>query len=316
MKLLVTGAAGFIGSHLVDRLLNTGYQVSGIDNFDPFYNPKIKEKNISGALQSTQFKLFRCSILNKSELDRIFTRGHFDLVIHLAAKAGVRPSIQDPTGYFQVNAEGTLNLLELCRKHHIGKFIFGSSSSVYGNNKKIPFSEQDPVDHPISPYAASKKSAELICHNYYHLYKIKIFVLRFFTVYGPRQRPDLAIHKFFKLINKNKPIPIFGNGETYRDYTYIDDIINGIVTSIKKVKGYEIINLGESEPIKLKKLIRLIEKTVGRKVEKQYLEKQPGDVNKTCADIQKAKKLLNYHLSTHMEEGLRQFYDWFKNNIY
>ncbi len=316
MKLLVTGAAGFIGSHLVDRLLNTGYQVSGIDNFDPFYNPKIKEKNISGALQSTQFKLFRCSILNKSELDRIFTRGNFDLVIHLAAKAGVRPSIQDPTGYFQVNAEGTLNLLELCCKHHIGKFIFGSSSSVYGNNKKIPFSEQDPVDHPISPYAASKKSAELICHNYYHLYKIKIFVLRFFTVYGPRQRPDLAIHKFFKLINKNKPIPIFGNGETYRDYTYIDDIINGIVTSIKKVKGYEIINLGESEPIKLKKLIRLIEKTVGRKVEKRYLEKQPGDVNKTCADIQKAKKLLNYHPSTHMEEGLKQFYDWFKNNIY
>lgn len=316
MNLLVTGAAGFIGSHLVDRLLTTGYQVSGIDNFDPFYNPKIKEKNISGALQSSQFKLFRCSILNKSELDRIFTRGHFDLVIHLAAKAGVRPSIQDPTGYFQVNAEGTLNLLELCRKHHISKFIFGSSSSVYGNNKKIPFSEQDPVDHPISPYAASKKSAELICHNYYHLYNIKIFVLRFFTVYGPRQRPDLAIHKFFKLIKKNKPIPIFGNGETYRDYTYIDDIINGVLKSIEKVKGYEIINLGESKPIKLKKLIKLIEKTVGRTVEKQYLEKQPGDVNKTYADIQKAKKLLNYNPCTHMEEGLKQFYDWFKNNDY
>lgn len=316
MKLLVTGAAGFIGSHLVDRLLNTGYQVSGIDNFDSFYNPKIKEKNISRALESSQFKLFRRSILNKSELDRIFSQEHFDLVIHLAAKAGVRPSIQDPTGYFQVNAEGTLNLLELCRKHHIGKFIFGSSSSVYGNNKKIPFSEQDPVDHPISPYAASKKSAELICHNYYHLYKINIFILRFFTVYGPRQRPDLAIHKFFKLINANKPIPIFGNGETYRDYTYIDDIIDGILKSIKKVKGYEIINLGESEPIKLKNLIKLIEKTVGQKVEKQYLDKQPGDVNKTYADIEKAKKLLKYHPSTHMEEGLRQFYDWFKNNIY
>jgi len=316
LKLLVTGAAGFIGSHLVDRLLNTGYQVSGIDNFDSFYNPKIKEKNISRALESSQFKLFRRSILNKSELDRIFSQEHFDLVIHLAAKAGVRPSIQDPTGYFQVNAEGTLNLLELCRKHHIGKFIFGSSSSVYGNNKKIPFSEQDPVDHPISPYAASKKSAELICHNYYHLYKINIFILRFFTVYGPRQRPDLAIHKFFKLINANKPIPIFGNGETYRDYTYIDDIIDGILKSIKKVKGYEIINLGESEPIKLKNLIKLIEKTVGQKVEKQYLDKQPGDVNKTYADIEKAKKLLKYHPSTHMEEGLRQFYDWFKNNIY
>jgi UDP-glucuronate 4-epimerase len=311
MKILVTGGAGFIGSHLVERLLDLKHEVMVIDNFDPFYDPAIKEKNLEKAHDFKSFKLYRTDILDHSSLTEIFSKNTFKAVVHLAAKAGVRPSIADPKGYYKVNVEGTLNLLEECKKYKITKFIFASSSSVYGNNEKVPFSETDIVDFPISPYAATKKAGELLCHNYYHLYGINIFALRFFTVYGPRQRPDLAIHKFFKLIAQNKPLPIYGDGSTSRDYTYIDDIVDGILKSIEGIRGYKIINLGESRTISLNELLRLIENITGKKLKIEKLNMQPGDVLRTYADISKARKLLDYDPKTDMETGLRKFYEWF-----
>jgi UDP-glucuronate 4-epimerase len=310
MNILVTGGAGFIGSHLVERLLDLEHMVSVIDNFDPFYDPEIKEKNLIKASDYKNFKLFRADIVDNDAIDNVFSQNQFDLVTHLAAKAGVRPSIADPVGYYNTNVEGTLNLLEQCKKHKITKFIFASSSSVYGNNEKVPFAETDIVDYPISPYSATKKAGELLCHNYHHLYDIDVFALRFFTVYGARQRPDLAIHKFFKLIQQGKPIPIYGDGSTSRDYTYIDDILDGILMSIERVKGYEIINLGESKTIQLKDLIRSIEKTVGKEVRKDNLPMQPGDVLRTYADISKARRLLDYNPTTELETGLQRFYEW------
>ncbi|MHC4271540.1 MAG: NAD-dependent epimerase/dehydratase family protein, partial [Planctomycetota bacterium] len=228
MKIIVTGAAGFIGSHLIERLLNDGHTVTGIDNFDDFYDPNIKRSNIAASLENKNFNLKETDIRNADICDQIIA-DDIDVIVHLAAKAGVRPSIEQPVLYADVNINGTLVLFEATRKHNIKKFIFASSSSVYGNNKKVPFSEDDPVDHPISPYAATKKACELICHTYHHLYNIDITSLRYFTVYGPRQRPDLATHKFAALIEQNKPIPIYGDGSMMRDFTYIDDIINGTV---------------------------------------------------------------------------------------
>ncbi|MFX0136348.1 MAG: GDP-mannose 4,6-dehydratase [Candidatus Hodarchaeota archaeon] len=312
MAILVTGGAGFIGSHLVERLLEQEKEVIAIDNFDPFYSSKIKEKNIESAQKNNNFHLYKEDILNSSAIEKIFKNNNIDIVVHLAAKAGVRPSIKDPIGYYKVNVEGTINLLEACKNFGVRKFIFASSSSVYGNNQKVPFVEDDNVDFPISPYAASKKAAELICHNYYHLYGIKIFLLRFFTVYGPRQRPDLAIHKFFKLVEKEKEIPVFGKGDTSRDYTYIDDILEGIIMSIERVNGYEIINLGESKTIKLLNLIGLIETITGKSAKKNYLNMQPGDVLITYADISKAMRILDYHPKTDIKQGLIKFYEWFK----
>lgn len=311
MRLFITGAAGFIGSHLTEKLLDQKYEVIGVDNFDPFYDRSVKEKNLSVSRNFKNFHFFEGDILDRALLDQIFRKQDIEIVVHLAAKAGVRPSISDPLGYYRTNVEGTLNLLEVCRRQNVKKFIFASSSSVYGNNKKVPFSEIDNVDFPISPYAATKKAAELLCYNYHHLYDINVFALRFFTVYGPRQRPDLAIHKFFKLLYDNQPIPIFGDGNSSRDYTYIDDILDGLMKSIERIKGFEIINLGESEPIKLNDLINLIEEVTGRKVLKQHLENQPGDVFQTYADIRKAKKILDYHPTTPMKIGLRKFNEWF-----
>lgn len=311
MRILVTGGAGFIGSHLVEKLLERNHEVIVIDNFDPFYDPKIKEKNLEKSHDFRFFKLFRVDILDRSEIRKIFLKYHLDCIVHLAAKAGVRPSLNDPIGYYKVNVEGTLHLLEECRNHKISKFIFASSSSVYGNNAKVPFSETDIVDFPISPYAATKKAGELLCHYYHYLYGIDIFALRFFTVYGPRQRPDLAIHKFFQLLKNHKPLPIYGDGSTSRDYTYIDDIIDGILKSIDRVKGYEIINLGESKTVSLNDLIKLIEKIIGDKVQIQRLDLQPGDVLRTYADISKAKKLLDYFPKTDLETGLKNFFEWF-----
>jgi UDP-glucuronate 4-epimerase len=311
MKILITGGAGFIGSHVVDMLLEKGHEVTVIDNFDPFYDLRIKARNLEKANDYNNFKMYREDILNKDKLVEIFAAANFELIIHLAAKAGVRPSIEDPRGYYKTNVEGTLNLLEECKRVGIKKFIFASSSSVYGNNRKVPFSEIDNVDYPISPYAATKKAGELLCHNYHHLYGIDIFCLRFFTVYGPRQRPDLAIYKFFNLIEQNKPIPVFGDGSTRRDYTYIDDILDGILKSIEHLKGYEIINLGESRTVKLSDLIALIEKVSGKTVRKEYFPMQPGDVIQTYADISKAKKLLGYDPKTDLESGLKRFYEWF-----
>jgi len=313
MNILITGGAGFIGSSLVDRLLQQGNKVVVIDNFDPFYDPTVKGKNLIKAQDFDQFTLYREDILNYDALEQITDKNDFEIIVHIAAKAGVRPSILNPHGYYQTNVTGTLNLLELCKKHNIKKFVLASTSSIYGNNKSVPFSETDIVDYPISPYAASKKAAELLCHTYYHLYGIQTHALRFFTVYGPRQRPDLAIHKFFKLISKNEPITLFGDGSTSRDYTYIDDILDGVLKSINIVSGYEIINLGESKTITLSDLVALIENVLGKKAIKKSEGMQPGDVDRTFADISKAKRILDYNPQTDMKTGLENFWEWYQS---
>ncbi len=311
MKVLVTGAAGFIGSHLTERLLSDGWQVVGVDNFDDFYDPKVKRRNLDKALQDKNFKLIEADIRDSESMEKTLADG-IDAIVHLAARAGVRPSIEQPLLYADVNINGTMVLLEAANKNNIGKFIFGSSSSVYGNNKKIPFSEEDNVDFPISPYAATKKACELICHTYHSLYGISISCLRLFTVYGPRQRPDLAIHKFARLIEQDQPIPVFGDGSMMRDFTYIDDIVDGTVAAIEKCSGFEIYNLGESRPIKLSDLIAEIEAALGKKAEKQYLPAQPGDVQRTYADVTKAVRELGYQPRTHIKDGLASFVRWLR----
>ena len=313
MKTLVTGAAGFIGSHLCQRLLADGWNVVGLDNFDDFYDPKIKRRNISECLKDRNFQLVEADIRDIAAMDKAVA-DDIEIIIHLAARAGVRPSIEKPLLYADVNINGTMVLLEAARKHSVKKFIFGSSSSVYGNNKKIPFSEGDSVDFPISPYAATKKACELICHTYYHLYRMSITCLRFFTVYGPRQRPDLAIHKFAKLIEQGKPIPVFGDGSMMRDFTYIDDIIDGIVAAMEKCSGSNIYNLGEATPISVNDLIVEIEKALGKKAVRKYLPPQPGDVERTYADITRAIQDLGYNPTTTIEYGLKKFTDWLKQN--
>jgi UDP-glucuronate 4-epimerase len=312
MQVLVTGAAGFIGSHLCERFLADGHQVVGLDNFDPFYDPQVKRNNIAASLSQKEFMLVEGDIRDTACVEKVCADGAFEVIVHLAAKAGVRPSIEDPLGYQDVNVKGTLVLLEAAKKYGIKKFIFASSSSVYGNNKKVPFSESDNVDNPISPYAATKKAGELICYTYSHLCEINMTCLRFFTVYGPRQRPDLAIHKFTKLINDGKSIPVFGDGSMMRDHTYIDDIIDGIVGATLACKGYEIYNLGESRPIRLDTLIRSIETVLGKKAIISRLPLQPGDVDITYADVSKAVKKLGYQPKTLIEDGLKKFIEWFR----
>jgi len=312
MNIVVTGGAGFIGSHLCEKLLSLGSKIICIDSFDDFYNPAIKEDNISEVTGSSHFKLYRSDITNPTQMEKIFSENSIDMVIHLAARAGVRPSIEKPLLYEKVNILGTINLLECCKKYNISKFIFASSSSVYGGNKKIPFSEKDNVDHPISPYAATKKAGELICYTYYDLYKISIYCFRFFTVYGPRQRPEMAIHKFTRRILGGEEIEIYGDGSSSRDYTYIDDVISGITKSLNMVKGFEIINLGNSKTVKLIDLIRLIEITTGEKGNLKFTKSQPGDVFITYADIRKARKMLKYFPETNIEEGLIKFVKWYK----
>lgn len=316
MKILVTGAAGFIGSHLCEALVKD-HNVIGIDNFCDFYDIKIKRNNLKKLAQFDNFKIIKADIRSKSDLEDVFSQNQFDLIIHLAAMAGVRPSIEDPVLYTEVNINGTVNLLEQCKKHKIKQFIFASSSSVYGNNKKVPFAESDAVDHPISPYAATKKAGELICHTYHNLEDISMACLRFFTVYGPRQRPDLAIHKFASKIVKGEKIPVFGDGSTQRDYTYIDDIIDGIVKSIESVTAgcqYEIFNLGESQTISLSEMIQTIEDSLGMKAKKEILPLQPGDVERTYADISKAKAILGYNPQTKFKAGVDKFIEWLKNS--
>lgn len=310
MKILITGCAGFIGSNLVDRLLNHGFRVIGIDNFDPFYSEQIKLKNLQHALQSSKFRLVRGDIRDTSTFISVFESEKIDIVIHLAAKAGVRPSIDNPKDYYDVNVFGTLNLLEAMKLYGIKNLIFASSSSVYGNNSKVPFSETDIVDQPISPYAATKKAGELLCHTYHHLYGFNVHCLRFFTVYGPRQRPDLAIHKFANLIINNEVIPVFGDGSSKRDYTYIDDIIDGINCSLHNIFGYQVINLGESRTISLKELLGLLGKNLDKRFRIKEMPMQPGDVNITFADISKARILLNYNPKWDFEAGLKEFVKW------
>jgi UDP-glucuronate 4-epimerase len=316
MKILITGAAGFIGSYVTEKLISLGNDVTGIDNFDPFYKKQIKESNLQKSLSSQRFKFIEGSIndissLLKNEEDR------YDVVIHLAAKAGVRPSIENPAAYIDTNILGTFSVLEWMKAGHCNNLIFASSSSVYGNNRKTPFSESDAVDHPISPYAFTKKSCELMNFNYHHLYDLNIINLRFFTVYGPRQRPDLAIHKFFDQIYRNDPLSIFGDGSTGRDYTYIDDIVNGIHNSIeliglKRKKIFDTFNLGNSSPVLLRDLITWIEKISGRKAVIKNLPMQEGDVDLTFADISKAKKNLKYQPHVKLEEGLSRFKEWYE----
>lgn len=314
MNILVTGGAGFIGSHLVEKLLHENHQVSVIDNFDPFYPREIKQKNLESVQHFQKFDFHEIDIQDRFALEVLFEKRRFDLVVHLAAKAGVRPSIANPVAYYRTNVEGTINLLECCRRSGVGKFILASTSSIYGNTNKVPFHEDDPVDKPVSPYGASKKAAELICYSYHHLYKIHIHALRFFTVYGPRQRPDLAIHKFFDLVMHDQPLPLYGDGSTSRDYTYIDDIIAGIMKSVERIDGYEIINLGNSRSIRLTELVEWIGKVTGKKIRKEYFPMQAGDVITTYADISKAQKMLEYQPATRIEDGLKIFLEWYHQN--
>ena len=312
MDIMVTGGAGFIGSHLCQKIISLGHNVICIDDFNDYYDPAVKEDNIRELADDSRFTLFRADITDRKAVDEIFSSNNIDMVIHLAARAGVRPSLANAALYEKVNVGGTINLLDNCRDRGIKKFIFASSSSVYGGNRKMPFSETDRVDSPVSPYAATKKSGELICYTYHHLYDISVFAFRFFTVYGPRQRPEMAIHRFTRHIFEGLPIEVFGDGSTSRDYTYIDDIVNGLINSLDLVCGYEIINLGNSYPVKLDRLIRMIQEASGREAGIRYTELQPGDVPATFADIEKARKLIKYKPGTTIEEGLGLFMDWYK----
>ncbi len=312
-NILITGGAGFIGSHLVDKLLaENSWKVTVVDDFNDFYSPEIKRSNIAHHLNNENFKLAETDIRDAAGLEKIFAETKFETIVHLAARAGVRPSLSEPKLYTETNVNGTLNLLELAHQHQIKQFVFASSSSVYGINSKIPFSENDRIHQPISPYASTKAAGELICHTYSHLYGIRIVCLRFFTVYGARQRPDLAIHKFSKLISEGQSIPVFGDGTTRRDYTYIDDIIQGVRASIDYDKTpYEIFNLGESQTIELRELIEVLEENLGKKAIIERNPMQPGDVPVTFADITKARELLGYNPTTKITEGIPKFVEWF-----
>lgn len=341
MKVVVTGVAGFIGSHLVEKLLKLGHSVVGIDNFHDFYSEDIKIKNVLESVNKVEYlneilskngknekiesllekislaeySLNYCDLKDFESLDKIFNENKIDMVINLAGLAGVRPSLENPLEYEKVNVGGYLNLLECSKKYGVKKFIQASSSSVYGNNKIVPFKETDVVDFAISPYAATKKSGEVLGHVYYKLYNIDTLQFRFFTVYGPRQRPDLAIHKFVDKILKNESIPFFGDGETYRDYTYIDDIIDGVIKGVKYLEEnnnvYEIINLGESDAISLNGMVETIEKHLNKKAIINRLPMQPGDVKRTYANIDKAKEILGYKPTTKFDDGIEKFIKWY-----
>lgn len=315
---LVTGGAGFIGSHLTEKLLNEGNKVIAIDNFNDFYNPKIKENNIKDYINNPNYKLEKVDIRNKKEIDRIFKENKIDNIMHLAAMAGVRPSIENPILYQEVNCLGSQNILEAMKENNIKNIVFASSSSVYGNTKTVPFKETDIVDYAVSPYAATKKANEVMCHVYHKLFGFNVIMLRFFTVYGERQRPDLAINKFTRYIMEGKPIPVFGDGTTSRDYTYIKDIIDGVYKSLKYVENnenvYEILNIGESEPITLNQMIETIEQVLGKKAIINRLPMQPGDVDRTYADITKAKNLISYEPKTSFKQGIGNFVRWYEKN--
>jgi len=310
-KILVTGGAGVIGSHLCEKLLENDYKVICLDNFNNYYDPRIKEDNIAESLKNKNFALVKGDILDKESLENIFSKDNIHKIVHLAAIAGVRPSLMKPQKYIDVDIKGTVNLLEMAKEYRIKQFIFGSSSSIYGINSKIPFSEEGMADLQISPYATAKRCAELYCATYHYLYGIPVTILRIFTVYGPRQRPDMAIHKFSRLISQGKSISMFGDGKSERDYTYIDDIVNGILKSMHKICKFEIFNLGNSKTIKLRELIKLIADRFEVKPKIQQFPVQLGDVPITYADISKTKRMLGYKPSTPIEEGIEKFVKWY-----
>jgi UDP-glucuronate 4-epimerase len=310
MKVLVTGGAGFIGSHLVEHLLKAGNDVAIVDEFNDFYSPALKRANI--APFQDRVTVHEKDIRDAEAMHRMIGEGGFETIVHLAARAGVRPSIQEPKLYIDTNIQGTFNLLEASRKSGVKRFILASSSSVYGTIKEVPFREDMCIDQTVSPYAATKLACEQFCSNFTHLYKIRSICLRFFTVYGPRQRPDLAIHKFARNIMDDKPIDQYGDGSTRRDYTYIDDIIQGIMACVTyDGPMFDIFNLGESQTTTLKELIELIEKSLNKKAKINLMPEQPGDVPLTYADISKARKLLNYNPTTKIAEGIPKFVEWF-----
>lgn len=314
----ITGGAGFIGSSLSEKLLKNGNKVIVIDNFCDFYNPKIKENNVKELIKNNNFKIYKNDIRDRQAIKKIFNENKIDVVMHLAAMAGVRPSIENPILYQEVNCMGTQNILEEMKEHNIKNLVMASSSSVYGNCKQVPFKENMAVDFAISPYAATKKANEVMTHVYHKLYNMNVIMLRFFTVYGPKQRPDLAINKFTRLMMNNKEIPMFGNGETSRDYTYIDDIVYGIIKAceytMQNENIYEILNIGNSQPVTLKEMIETIGKVLNIEPKINILPMQPGDVDTTYADIEKAKKLLGYEPKTKFKEGIKKFISWYKQN--
>lgn len=315
VNFLVTGGAGFIGSHVCERLLQSGQSVWAFDDLNDFYDPQLKRGNIR-ELQALAkpFEFVQGDISDGTALNELFGSVKFDQVIHLAARAGVRPSLAEPALYQRVNVEGTTNVLEAARRTGVKKVTIASSSSVYGVNSKVPFAESDPIFNPISPYAASKLACEALGHVYHHLYGMDIAMLRFFTVYGPRQRPDLAIHKFARLISAGKPIPVFGDGSTARDYTFIGDTVSGVIACTEKTFGFEIFNFGESETVKLSRLIELLEAALGKKAIIERQPPQPGDVPITYADISKARTRLGYNPEVKIEQGITVFVDWFRRN--
>jgi UDP-glucuronate 4-epimerase len=320
--LVVTGGAGFIGSHLCQRLLDRGHTVVLVDCFDSFYDPAVKRRNVRELAPAGRLRVVEADIQDAAGLEagvRAAGGEGADAVVHLAARAGVRPSIADPLLYSRVNLDGTVATLDMARRLGIGRFVFGSSSSVYGNNPKVPFSEDDPVDRPISPYAATKRGGELLCHTYAHLYGLSVVCLRFFTVYGPRQRPDLAIHKFARLMAAGQPIPLFGAGDTRRDYTFVDDILQGIEGALaytgRHPGGFQIVNLGESDTVPLSRLVRLLGEALGVQPRIEHLPMQPGDVDQTFADISRARALLGYDPRVRIEEGIPRFAEWFRGTL-
>jgi UDP-glucuronate 4-epimerase len=311
----ITGVAGFIGAHVALSFLEHGDHVAGLDNFDPFYDRSIKERNLAGLRKSPRFSFLEGDIRDAAALARWGRSKSPDVLIHLAAKAGVRPSVKDPAGYADVNVTGTIRVLDWARDHAVPRVLFASSSSVYGGNTKVPFSEDDVVDRPVSPYAATKKAGELLCHTYCHLYGMNIAALRFFTVYGPGQRPEMAIHAFTRCLFEGKEIGIFGDGSSRRDYTYIDDVVKGVRGALDAPPGYRVYNLGESRTTSLSDLLGLLERIIGLRAVRRYLPPEPGDVPVTFADISRARSEIGYDPGTSLETGLESFVKWYRNSL-
>ena len=315
MKILVTGGAGFIGSHLVERLLRENHHVCVVDNFDSFYDPQRKRHNLAAVSNHPRFRLYEADILDPDGLRRVFTEAAPERVVHLAARANARMALQEPAIYSRVLGEGTINMLEMARDFEVEQFVFGSSSSVYGLNAKVPFAEDDPISTTISPYAAGKRAAELYCHVYAHTYGLPVTCLRFFNVHGPRQRPDLAIYTFVRLLLQNEPIPFYGDGTSGRDYTYVDDIVAGVVAALHNVFPYMVINLGGNHPVLLRDMIATIEDVLGVTAERIMLPPQPGDVPRTFADIRRAERLLGFAPKMTFREGVACFVEWYTREV-